>query len=115
MQRVNLTEFLSIALFVMAIGAGMGVPKNAEARHCAAIIYEDANYEGAHQCLQVGEYNVEDLAIRNDSLSSIKVAKNNVVVLFKHKDFSGAKYIIHHDHSYIGDKWNDITSSIVVE
>ena len=114
MRRVRIGAFVFLACFgITALMAGM--PKNTRARSCAAIIYEHRNYGGRSQCLQVGSYNVNDLTLGNDSLSSVKVGKGRTVYLFEHKNFSGRKGALRKDASYIGDSWNDIVSSIIVE
>ncbi|MGE4538618.1 MAG: peptidase inhibitor family I36 protein [Desulfovibrio sp.] len=115
MKQVYRKAFVVMILCAMTVGMSMLVPKDAAARHCAAIIYEHANYQGQHQCLQEGSYNVGDLDIGNDTLSSIKVSSGNTVILFEHKNYSGRRSTITHDYKFVGERWNDIVSSIIVE
>ncbi|MDD4700926.1 MAG: beta/gamma crystallin-related protein [Desulfovibrio sp.] len=115
MTRVSKTRFFAAALLCAAFFTSVLLPGDAFARSCAAIIYEHSNYGGASQCLQEGSYNLNELRIGNDKLSSIKVRKGNRVFLFEHKNFSGRKCLVDKSYTYIGGKWNDITSSIIVE
>lgn len=115
MKRVFLsgimsTLFLCIVTFLYAL-----TPSTAWSRNCAAIIYEHANYKGAAQCLQEGSYNVGDLEIGNDQLSSLRVRDGNTVILFEHKNFSGRKASVSKNTPFVGERWNDIVSSIIVE
>lgn len=91
------------------------MPGKAEARLCAAIVYEHANYQGDHQCLQEGSYDLGDLTIGNDIISSIKVRQGNRVIVYQHKNFSGKRASVTRNVRYVGDQWNDSISSIVVE
>jgi uncharacterized protein YbdZ (MbtH family) len=78
-------------------------------------IYSDANYRGAVQMLEKGWYNVDKLRIGNDVLSSLRVPAGWRVTLFEHRDFKGRSKVLRSDCSYIGDDFNDLTSSIRVE
>ncbi|MDL2207964.1 hypothetical protein LJC09_05160 [Desulfovibrio sp. OttesenSCG-928-F20] len=115
MGKVCVTKFVVMGLLGVAAFMVALMPGTAQARHCAAIIYEHANYEGAAQCLQEGSYNVGDLEIGNDALSSLKVSGGNVVILFEHSNYSGRSARVTGNKSYVGDKWNDTVSSIIVE
>ena len=115
MNCANLAKFFALASLCAGLFASALLPGDDFARSCAAIIYEHADYSGAAQCLQVGSYNVNDLEIGNDRLSSIKVRRGNSVILYEHKNFSGRKATVTKDLRFVGDKWNDIVSSIIVE
>ena len=78
-------------------------------------IYEHENYQGKAQSLGVGSYNVNELTIGNDTLSSLKVPKGLVVTLYENANFYGKKMKITQDTPYVGDEFNDKTSSIKVE
>ncbi|MDR1776308.1 MAG: hypothetical protein LBR31_00570 [Desulfovibrio sp.] len=109
---------LILPLCATVLACALAIPLTAgvaQARECAAIIYEHANYKGNAQCLQEGRYNLRNLKIGNDRLSSVKVRKGNRVILFEHENFGGRKGVLKKSSSYVGDKWNDITSSIIVE
>jgi hypothetical protein len=80
-----------------------------------AIVYEHIDFNGAFQELTVGDYNLEQLIFGNDKISSLKVPFGMGVQLFWDRDFRGADVIYEYgDHRYIGDGWNDKTSSIRV-
>ena len=115
MTRVSKTKFFAAALLCAAFFTSVLLPGDAFARSCAAIIYEHANYGGASQCLQEGRYNLNNLRIGNDRLSSIKVRKGNRVIMFEHKNFSGRRSTVEKSYKFVGDRWNDIVSSIIVE
>lgn len=82
------------------------------------VVYIDANYKGAAVGLDVGSYSVSDLVakgIPNDSISSLKVPSGYKVTLYEHGDFRGATKVLLGDTSYLGNDFNDKTSSIKVE
>src|SRR5512136_717020 len=79
-----------------------------------AIIYEHSNFQGRSQELIPGSYNMASLGIPNDSLSSLKVEKGLKVTLFEH-EFTGRSKTFTEDTAWVGDDFNDITSSIKVE
>lgn len=99
----------------MMLGLSVFTPSITEARGCAAIIFEHRDYRGEYQCLQEGSYNVGDIEIGNDMLSSIKVRDGVTVYLYEHKNFRGKRVRVSQSYRYIGDSWNDRTSSIIVE
>jgi hypothetical protein len=86
-------------------------PKQAGA---AVAVYEDANFQGRSAALGVGRYDWGQLGIANDTLSSLKVSPGLVATLYEDTHFGGRSKIFTHDASYVGDDFNDITSSIVV-
>src|SRR5512136_819865 len=79
-----------------------------------AIIYEHSNFQGRSQELIPGSYNMASLGIPNDSLSSLKVEKGLKVTLFEH-EFTGRSRTFTEDTAWVGDDFNDITSSVKVE
>ena len=52
---------------------------------------------------------------KNDNVSSLKVPAGMRVTLYDDTHFSGAKKIFYADAEYVGDDFNDKTSSISVE
>jgi len=81
-------------------------------------VYQDINFGGRSASLGLGNYNLASLqnkGFRNDDLSSIKVPWGYKVTLFEHDNFTGASKVITGDTSWIGNDWNDRTSSIKVE
>ncbi|HPJ29788.1 MAG TPA: beta/gamma crystallin-related protein [Methanothrix sp.] len=80
-----------------------------------AAIYEHANFGGAKQVIGVGSYKMSDLSIGNDRISSIKVPQGLIVTLYEHANFNGRTKTFLEDASYVGDDFNDKTSSISVK
>lgn len=77
-------------------------------------IYKDANYQGHSQVLAVGRYNISQIAIGNDALSSIRIPPGLNVTLWEHSDFRGNSVTFSSDTPYVGNAYNDWTSSIEV-
>jgi hypothetical protein len=79
-------------------------------------IYEHANFQGRSQALPKGQYDnaLGQIAIGNDSLSSIKVSGGLVVRLYEHFLFRGDFIDIRADTASMPPPWNDRASSIVV-
>ncbi|MBI5607745.1 MAG: DUF4476 domain-containing protein [Deltaproteobacteria bacterium] len=79
-----------------------------------AILYENADFTGRQQELQPGRYDVGQLAVGNDAVSSLRVARDTVVVLYEHPGFAGRSIEIRGDTPFVGRDWNDLTSSVEV-
>jgi hypothetical protein len=77
-------------------------------------IYEDANFQGKSANLDVGEYDWGQLGIANDTLSSLIASDGIEVRLFENTHFSGRSVTFEGSVPYVGDDFNDITSSIIV-
>lgn len=90
-------------------------PNISTASITSVTIYEHSNYGGSSQVLTPGAYNVGDLTIGNDELTSLKVPSGIRVTLYQHSNWEGNKKIYYMDCSNVGDDWNDETSSIIVE
>lgn len=84
----------------------------------AVIIYKD-NFSGASKKLTEGFYDFTDLgAVDNDQLSSVRIPKGWSVTLYEHKESKGRSLVLTADANaalLIKNKFNDITSSILVE
>ncbi|MBL7833758.1 MAG: DUF4476 domain-containing protein [Cyclobacteriaceae bacterium] len=84
----------------------------------AVIIYKD-NFSGASKKLTEGFYDFTDLgAVDNDQLSSVKIPKGWSVTLYEHKESKGRSLVLTADANaalLIKNKFNDVTSSILVE
>ncbi len=89
----------------------------AEATYTIGVtIYEHIDYGGASQQLQAGRYDVAQLAIGNDAVSSVRVPPHWRVTLYQDGGFSGETRILTSDTPTLVDlNFNDQTSSIVVE
>lgn len=81
-------------------------------------IYQDKNYGGASVSLGIGDFNLAALqtkGFKNDDLSSLKVPFGYKVTLYADDNFKGTTKVITSDTPWIGDDFNDKTSSIKVE
>lgn len=78
-------------------------------------IFEHENYHGRSQELPIGEYNLEQITIGNDTLTSLKVPFGLGAQLFWDRDFRGTDIILEFgEHANVGPWWNDKTSSIKI-
>jgi hypothetical protein len=77
-------------------------------------IYQDANYQGAGELMTPGSFDVDRISIGNDQLSSVQVPEGMIVTLYADAGFSGASKTFTADTPYVGDDFNDLTSSIMV-
>jgi hypothetical protein len=60
------------------------------------------------------EYDWGQLGIGNDSLSSLKVKEGYTVTLYDETHFQGTQKVFSSGVEYVGDDFNDLTSSIKV-
>lgn len=81
----------------------------------AATIYLHGDFGGARQYLKVGRYGPSDLEIGDKELSSLKVTPGYRVLLFAGKNFRGLGKSFTADARWVGDDFNDMTSSIIVQ
>lgn len=77
-------------------------------------IYSGKNYTGRKKGFGVGRYNMSQLGIGNDNLSSIRVPKGYKVVLFQDANFRGGQRILLNSRSALNPSWNNRTSSLRV-
>ncbi|WP_051226672.1 RICIN domain-containing protein [Butyrivibrio sp. MC2013] len=99
-------------------GSGSGNGGSNNTASGKVYIYQDINYGGRSASLGVGDYNLSSLqakGFRNDDLTSLKVPFGYKVTLYEHDNFGGASRVIRGDSSWIGNDFNDKTSSIRVE
>lgn len=78
------------------------------------VIFEHANFKGRRQFLNFGNYNMNQIIIGNDRLSSIKIPRGYKVRVYEHANFRGRYKDFYGSLAFIGDVWNDKTSSIRV-
>jgi hypothetical protein len=82
----------------------------------AVIVYADAHFRGASQVCGLGAYNLSDLTVGDDAISSVRVQPGYKVTLFQQADFQGLSRTFTIDAPWVGaDDFNDMTSSIRVE
>jgi hypothetical protein len=79
-----------------------------------AIIYTDRDFSGTSQSLGPGVYDADKLTIGEDALSSLKVPAGWSVTLFVDSAFHGRTKKFTQDTTYVGDDFNDVTSSLIV-
>ena len=81
-------------------------------------IYEDENFQGVSAELEVGQYDLGQLGIKNDSLSSLKVKGGYTVTLYADIHFQGRQMVFSStnelDVGNVGVDFNDTTSSIKI-
>jgi hypothetical protein len=80
-----------------------------------ATVYEHVNFSGRSQALNIGRFDISQLTVGNDNISSLRVPPGFVITLYEHGGFQGRSKKFASDAAYVGDDFNDITSSIVVE
>ena len=88
-----------------------------ETSSAKATFYENSNYSGWSVALSEGRYDYGTMiskGIKNDQISSIKVADGYKVTLYNDEGFAGSKKTLLTDVSGLGD-FNDKTSAIVIE
>ncbi|GAB1544758.1 hypothetical protein NUACC21_74340 [Scytonema sp. NUACC21] len=79
------------------------------------VIYSDRDFQGRSQELEPGRYDVGQIAIGNDHLSSLKVPSGLRVILYEHAGFQGRTKVFASDTPYVGDDFNDFTSSLEIQ
>jgi hypothetical protein len=80
-------------------------------------LYQHGEYGGYSVPLEVGDYSLTELiqkGMKNDDISSLRVAKGYLVKAYEHGDFSGWVKGFTADTDWVGDKENDNISSIRV-
>ena len=88
-----------------------------ETSSAKATFYDNSNYSGWSVALSEGRYDYGTMiskGIKNDQISSIKVADGYKVTLYNDAGFAGSKKTLFTDASGLGD-FNDKTSAIVIE
>ncbi|MEI3650784.1 MAG: bluetail domain-containing putative surface protein [Dolichospermum lemmermannii FEM_B0920] len=82
--------------------------------YIGATIYQHDSYGGQAQDLRVGNYDLGNLQIGNDSLSSLQVSPGFKVTLYEHSLYTGSSRTFTQSTNWVGN-FNDKTSSIKVE
>lgn len=77
-------------------------------------IYQHARFRGAAKTLQAGKFNARELGIGAGELSSIRVPPGSTVILYAHDGQDQAFMTLTDSTPYVGDEWNDLTTSIEV-
>ncbi|HSU28320.1 MAG TPA: beta/gamma crystallin-related protein [Chitinophagaceae bacterium] len=77
-------------------------------------LYEDCNYGGGSHSLGIGYHALNELGIRNDALSSIRIPQGYSVTLYKDDNFHGSQTTETGDIPCFNSLWNDKVTSIRV-
>ncbi|MCX4546707.1 hypothetical protein [Streptomyces sp. NBC_01565] len=80
-----------------------------------AVVFTQAEFKGESQSLAPGRYDIGDLTLPNDSISSVIVSKGLKVALFEHGGFTGAAAVINSDTGAFGADLRSKVSSVIVE
>jgi len=78
-------------------------------------LHEDCNYGGSRYFLEAGTYNLYQMKIGNDKLSSIQIPSGMKVTIYADDDFRGKSKTYTGNISCLDNEWNDMASSLVVE
>jgi hypothetical protein len=81
----------------------------------AVVIFRDGQFAGPSQILWPGRYDIGQIAIGNDQLSSLRIPPGWVVTLYEHGGSQGRSRQFQGDTPWVGNDFNDITSAILVE
>ena len=75
------------------------------------IAYEDNDYNGNSVRLAPGRYLMNELGVRNDSISSVSVPQGFRVTLFQDDNWAGRKLVLTESVASL-PTFNDLTSGI---
>lgn len=81
----------------------------------AATLYSDRDFGGKSQILTPGRYDIGQLSVGNDQVSSVKVPRGTAVTLYENASFQGKSWRVEKDTALVGADVNDKASSVVVE
>lgn len=78
-------------------------------------VFQHTRYRGSYQELDVGEYDINDISIGNDVISSVKVPEGMLVILYQDRGLQGEVLGLDQNDNNLSLKdFNDKASSIVV-
>ena len=86
-----------------------------EADYKVATFYEHGWYGGSYSRLGPGWYDINNMGLPNDSISSVRVPNGLRATLTYHGGFQGDRVSFTSDTPWVGGYWNDQTSGIIVE
>ncbi len=77
--------------------------------------FTDCPFSGSSVSLDIGDYNMNQIGLPNDSISSLRVPSGLQIILYEHSNFEGASVAITSDATCLTDRgWNDRASSLKV-
>ena len=98
---------------VIAPAVAPAAPKAAPAP--VVTFYDLKGYKGASTKKGVGKYKLNEMGIKNDTISALKVPKGLKVVLYKNNNFKGGKATFTKSDSNLkNNKFDNVTSSFVI-
>ena len=77
-------------------------------------MYEHSDFRGKASAIWPGSYDVHEMGISNDEISSARVPEGWVVELYEHSGLRGERWSLTTDHAGFGNRANDEASSIRV-
>ena len=80
------------------------------------IVYEHTNFNGASSAKGFGNWNMNEMGIANDSISSIKIEPGLEFIGYEHSDFQGEYIVIRGDNPNLhAIGWGDKISSFQIK
>ena len=77
------------------------------------IVYRDCDFSGKAARLNFGDYSsLRNSPIGNDSISSIRVPRGMIAIIYENDNFEGEAKRVFHDVRCVPNRWNDRISSI---
>jgi hypothetical protein len=77
-------------------------------------VYTERGYQGRSQTLKPGAYDASELKEGEDTVSSVRVPDGWTVCLYEDPKFKGRSKLLTSSTDYVGDDFNNITSSLIV-
>ena len=117
-KNVTMPENTMMPTFKMPVSENLTVLKKSDKKEVE--IFAECDYKGQSFLLEEGKYDIKDIGLPNDAISSIKVPNGYSVTLFENPGFSGRKLVLTKDDSCLVDnivdelQFNDSTSSLIV-
>ena len=96
-------------------------PTNWQPQNFEATLYEHCNYEGQSVSLGPGKYDIGQMGIPNDRLSSIRIPSGLRVTIYENAGFRGRWWSMTKDEPCLADRnynglnFNDQASSIIIK
>jgi hypothetical protein len=79
-------------------------------------LFVSCPFDGTSVSLGPGDYDMNQIGLPNDSISSVRVPSGLQLVLYEHEHFAGASVVITDDASCLTERgWNDRASSVRVQ
>jgi hypothetical protein len=77
-------------------------------------VYTEPDYQGRSQTLKPGAYDASELKEGEDTVSSVRIPDGWTVCLYEDPNFKGRSKLLTSSTDYVGDDFNNITSSLIV-